>query len=575
MNLSTLIDTILILSTATTPFVLALSGFRDRIPNGRSVPNPDPQGGVWAGVGHENAGGGGPRNPFGLDFAAAGFEWTLELCQKDSDGDGRTNGQELGDPECMWSPGDTPSQPSLSHPGIVDEPQETPAKEPCANFTPPADLQAMEVKFTTPNSLMGEKRTEYICEQQAWSPPVPGTNVYHQLKTQVINNNPEVLHHIWVYACDGVDSSDGARVDQGAYSCNGVEANCLIVAGWAVGGNDFCEPPNVGARVEWFGSTKVFKIEAHYDNALLTQQTDQSGIRLHLTPTLRQLDSNLVVLGMDYWDRQFEIPPQQEEFSLTNICPVEATSRLTQPIFAYAWNPHMHFVGTSVVTEHYRCGVKIGELGRIDSFEFDNQQTYLFREPIKILPGDVLVTTCTYNSSNQMERVLGGEETTEEMCDNYLTYYPYVGTSQEPNLFTACSSFLQGLNPAFAANGVDDRTPFVTLDLGGDSFLSEFSTAPTMNLPSCCNSADGNAQACEEQYKGDNLAVCAANEDCQSELLCADGLCQMNDNSDVIPSPDDEEPTQSPTATSDSPAVSTIGALTTSSLMVILWIGSH
>jgi len=76
--------------------------YADLIPNGYSVPNPEPQGGVWAGVGHAKAGGGGERNPFGVDFAAEGHEWTKALCEKDSDGDGRSNGEELGDPECVW-----------------------------------------------------------------------------------------------------------------------------------------------------------------------------------------------------------------------------------------------------------------------------------------------------------------------------------------------------------------------------------------------------------------------------------------------------------------------------------------
>ena len=30
-------------------------------------------------------------------------KWDQTLCEKDSDGDGKSNGQELGDPECQWS----------------------------------------------------------------------------------------------------------------------------------------------------------------------------------------------------------------------------------------------------------------------------------------------------------------------------------------------------------------------------------------------------------------------------------------------------------------------------------------
>ncbi len=65
---------------------------------------------------------GGPRNTFGNDIeetmtepgirGVAQWELVFEL---DSDGDGFTNGQELGDPEGVWRPGD-PSPPFQSNP---------------------------------------------------------------------------------------------------------------------------------------------------------------------------------------------------------------------------------------------------------------------------------------------------------------------------------------------------------------------------------------------------------------------------------------------------------------------------
>ncbi|GJQ10297.1 hypothetical protein GpartN1_g2088.t1 [Galdieria partita] len=47
-------------------------------------------------------------NQFGRDFLEAGLHWTRALCEKDSDGDGLSNGVELGDPCCLWAPGATP-----------------------------------------------------------------------------------------------------------------------------------------------------------------------------------------------------------------------------------------------------------------------------------------------------------------------------------------------------------------------------------------------------------------------------------------------------------------------------------
>ncbi|XP_052721511.1 temptin-like [Crassostrea angulata] len=109
------------------PLVLALvtlavahPGYRDLMPNGYSVPNPCGAD-TWQAVGHYD-----PyhhtiaKNQFGKDFAAAAHIWTETLCKTDSDGDGKTNGEELGDPACIWNVGDRPAGSASGHPGICE-----------------------------------------------------------------------------------------------------------------------------------------------------------------------------------------------------------------------------------------------------------------------------------------------------------------------------------------------------------------------------------------------------------------------------------------------------------------------
>jgi dopamine beta-monooxygenase len=103
-----------------TVLVTGYPRYQDQIPNGKTVPNPCKPGEFWAGVGHEAVGGAGPRNPFGLDFAANNHIWNPTLCQKDSDGDGKSNGIELGDANCTWTNGTVPPGPAVSHPGVCD-----------------------------------------------------------------------------------------------------------------------------------------------------------------------------------------------------------------------------------------------------------------------------------------------------------------------------------------------------------------------------------------------------------------------------------------------------------------------
>jgi hypothetical protein len=64
--------------------------------------------------------------------------WTAALCQKDSDGDGQTNGQELGDPCCTWVEGAAePRTTALSNPSDAASQSADPATPACG--APPSD----------------------------------------------------------------------------------------------------------------------------------------------------------------------------------------------------------------------------------------------------------------------------------------------------------------------------------------------------------------------------------------------------------------------------------------------------
>ncbi|TMW66314.1 hypothetical protein Poli38472_004079 [Pythium oligandrum] len=79
---------------AAAPSIDAYKSFLAKIPNGATVET------ATGMLGHVTTK---ERNDFGKAFATAGKEWTEELCKADSDGDGQTNGEELGDPCCVWT----------------------------------------------------------------------------------------------------------------------------------------------------------------------------------------------------------------------------------------------------------------------------------------------------------------------------------------------------------------------------------------------------------------------------------------------------------------------------------------
>jgi hypothetical protein len=59
-------------------------------------------------------------NSFGWDLKKANLSWAV-LCPMDSDGDGKKNGEELGDPFCTWTVGSPdPKVTGVTDPGIAD-----------------------------------------------------------------------------------------------------------------------------------------------------------------------------------------------------------------------------------------------------------------------------------------------------------------------------------------------------------------------------------------------------------------------------------------------------------------------
>ena len=107
-------------------FLIQVNGhleYRSKIPNGFQVPDPCDivSNSAWQGVGQKSTSGAGTRNLFGEAFEEAHKKWTIDLCQADSDSDGKSNGEELGNPDCLWIEDSIPNVTvGLSHPGVCE-----------------------------------------------------------------------------------------------------------------------------------------------------------------------------------------------------------------------------------------------------------------------------------------------------------------------------------------------------------------------------------------------------------------------------------------------------------------------
>ena len=96
-----------------------------RVPNGDNIYR---EGRYSPALGHKDPSGDDPSqlNAFGMYMKVEGMHWTQQTCHGDADGDGYTNGEELGDPDCVWASGMIPARTTdISHPGYADSTPKT------------------------------------------------------------------------------------------------------------------------------------------------------------------------------------------------------------------------------------------------------------------------------------------------------------------------------------------------------------------------------------------------------------------------------------------------------------------
>ncbi|KAL3877125.1 hypothetical protein ACJMK2_034878 [Sinanodonta woodiana] len=402
--------------------------FQESIPNGEIVPHPCKKPNIWRGVGHRRALGGGERNQFGLDFSTAGKQWTKALCQMDSDGDGKSNGEELGDPNCVWTKGQSPSRSTgLSHPGICEPMNSTQCvaknswvdchqEEFICDAMNHNDTKNVTVRF--PVTEIPPKETTYKC--MIFDLPQDGD--YHLVATKPIIDNVNAMHHIIVYGCKEAENSTIPL--NKPYDCDMLPGGgCSDIIGlWQVGVPGECHGELSGFRIGVNGYKRA-AFEVHWNNpALLNGTTDSSGFIFYYTSRHRQYDAGALLFGQVY----LYIPPHERAVTASASCPGDCTRNVMKGniYITFAFN-HMHYLGIHQRIELWRNGTKIQNVTYDDNYMYDNPVIYRFdNHPIEVRPGDELRTTCVFKSTSRYKTTTFGWDTSKEMCLAIIAYYP-------------------------------------------------------------------------------------------------------------------------------------------------------
>jgi hypothetical protein len=181
-------------------------------------------------------------------------------------------------------------------------------------------------------------------------------------------------------------------------------------------------PSDVGLVLDY----PYFMLQVHYNNQRYADGADASGVAFCTTNTPRTNAAGIVPLG----NMSFTIPANANDYPVTSNCTnLAADGRTAMTVIGTS--PHMHLLGTGFRTQHMRGATDMGDLSNIPlgTWSFDSQVHYPVDPRRQVMPGDTLRTTCYYDNPNPTS-VGFGTKTTDEMCFDFITVYPYAAANK-------------------------------------------------------------------------------------------------------------------------------------------------
>lgn len=287
----------------------------------------------------------------------------------------------------------------------------------------------------------------------------------------VSDGSPANVHHFVLYGYD----TDGCQ-DPGS---TGSTENIV----W-VGGIGFYEDLPTGVGIS-FSRVRSFRLQVHYDNPTgASGLKDNSGVRIWLSATAPTHEAGTLQLG-DGTTQLTGTNIATGKSYYTFTCPAAVTSAWPHDITVFASILHMHQQGDAMYTE-----IRDGTTGQVAKhanavqyFDFDWQDPTLV-QPYQIKRGDSATTRCYFNNdvgtaASPLKFGLGSDE---EMCIDFLYYYPYNANIKQHCTFGHGGNFGGSMDDSGVATTTtaDFRTFAINAGTASDPTCS--STAATLEL---------------------------------------------------------------------------------------------
>lgn len=252
---------------------------------------------------------------------------------------------------------------------------------------------------------------------------------------EVLPGNDALVHHAVMFvvpgkekAMDGkmtnlekLQENDDKSPDKAGWPCysmvgEGVNPVDLPVV-WAPGQGAVELAPGTGSIID---KDDVLVLQIHYNLAdpSVVGQSDQTKLRVRLAESIERQSLGLA------WDdlletlreKPFVMAPGKEKIEFKTDRALNELGFAGLPfIDIQGFMPHMHGAGLSQRLEKIEGDESVC-LSDVPRWDFDWQFAYFFKEPLRLMPEDVLRNTCWFGTKDRSTPTTPGWGTMNEMC---------------------------------------------------------------------------------------------------------------------------------------------------------------
>ncbi|CAL8125826.1 unnamed protein product [Orchesella dallaii] len=247
-------------------------------------------------------------------------------------------------------------------------------------------------------------------------------------------------HHLLLYRCTPPPDTDPVQFFSPHLNSSGQQCYFLsrpvgeiptqycteIKYPWGIGQRIAFLPEYAGLS---FGESldEYYNLQVHYDNPDRESDIEYDiHIDIFYTDQLRPNQMGIMTAGHHIpGSPSLLIPPDSEDHRIYGHCGPDCTQTMFPPdgINLASFVKHTHYSGRKFKISHYRGNQELPWIANDNNYNSTFQEVRLLRSPLKIQPGDRLMTSCVMDNTWTNGTVVGGFSTKQEMCLAYFFYY--------------------------------------------------------------------------------------------------------------------------------------------------------